>query len=64
MKTSFNRRQFLGTLGPLIMIGCTNTRNTSAPEMILHNANIITSNPSLPYAQALAHYQWQSSSGW
>ena len=54
MKTSLNRRQFLGTLGPLVMISCTNNKSISAPEIILHNSNVITSNPAQPYAQALA----------
>ncbi len=55
MKTRINRRQFANTLGMgsmgLIIL---NSFSQSNPEVILHNANIYTSNPGSPKAQAVA----------
>ena len=55
MKTRINRRQFantlgMGTMGLIIL----NSFLQSNPEIILHNANIYTSNPGSPKAQAVA----------
>ena len=55
MKTRINRRQFantlgMGTMGLIIL----NSFSQSNPEIILHNANIYTSNPGSPKAQAVA----------
>ena len=56
MIKNIDRRQFaqtlgMGTMGLLVLNSCsTSTR----PELILHNANIYTSNPNIPKAQAIA----------
>jgi len=55
MKRNFNRRQFVGTLGMGTMgMMMLNSCSSAAPEMILHNANIFTSNPLQGKAQAIA----------
>jgi predicted amidohydrolase YtcJ len=55
MKRNFNRRQFVGTLGMgtmgMLML---NSCSSAAPEIILHNANVFTSNPLQAKAQAIA----------
>lgn len=56
MKSSFNRRKFIetlgmGTIGSLVLSNC---NQKAAPELILHNANIITSNPLQAKAEAIA----------
>jgi predicted amidohydrolase YtcJ len=55
MKRNVNRRQFvstlgMGTVGLMLLKSC----SQSNPELILHNANLYTSNPRLPKARALA----------
>lgn len=55
MKRIINRRQFvntlgLGALGYVVFQSC----SSSGPELILHNANIFTSNTLQPFAQAIA----------
>ncbi len=55
MKRNFTRRQFVGTMGigtvgTLVLGSCT----TSGPDILLHNANIFTSDVSRPKAQAIA----------
>ncbi len=55
MKT-FSRRQFsttfgLGSLGLIVLNSC---KQSTPPDAILHNANIFTSNPNQPKAQAIA----------
>ncbi len=45
-----NRRKFVGLLGPL----AATTLFKTGPDLILHNANIITVDPSQPRAQAIA----------
>ncbi len=52
---NLDRRQFvqtlgMGTMGLLVLNSC----STSSPELILHNANIYTSDPSQPKSQAIA----------
>lgn len=55
MKRRINRRQFVNTLGMGTMgLVVLNSCSQSNPEIILHNANIHTSNPRLPKAQAIA----------
>jgi predicted amidohydrolase YtcJ len=56
MKRNLNRRQFIGTLGmgavgAMVFDSCSMSKG---PETILHNANIFTSNPVQPNAQAIA----------
>lgn len=56
MKYNLNRRQFvgtmgLGTMGLLVLNSCL---ASESPSLILHNANIFTSNPNQPNAQAIA----------
>ncbi len=55
MKNNFTRRQFVSTLG-MGTLGCMvlNSCSQSSPETILHNANIFTSDPGQPKAQAIA----------
>ena len=55
MKT-FSRRQFsttfgLGSLGLIVLNSC---KQSTPPDTILHNANIFTSDPNQPKAQAIA----------
>lgn len=55
MSTKINRRQFtgtlgLGTMGLIFLNSCVSTR----PDLIIHNANIYTSNPLMPKADAIA----------
>jgi len=55
MKRNFNRRHFVSTLGTgtvgfMILNSCAQSR----PDTILHNANIFTSDPGQPKAQAIA----------
>jgi predicted amidohydrolase YtcJ len=55
MTEKIDRRQFvqtlgLGTMGLMVLNSCT----TSSPELILHNANIFTSNPLSPKSEAIA----------
>lgn len=55
MIKNIDRRQFaqtlgMGTMGLMVLNSC----STSSPELILHNANIYTSNPNFPKAQAIA----------
>lgn len=55
MINNIDRRQFvqrlgMGTMGLLVLDSC----STSSPDLILHNANIYTSNPSFPKSQAIA----------
>lgn len=55
MINDIKRRQFvqtlgMGTMGLFVLDSCT----TSGPEIILHNANIYTSNPNQPKSQAIA----------
>ena len=50
-----NRRKFVqtlgvGTVGFMVWNSCSST----GPELILHNANVYTSNPNVPKAQAIA----------
>ena len=45
-----NRRKFVGLLGPLAV----STMIKTGPDLILHNANIITVDPSQPRAEAIA----------
>ncbi len=45
-----NRRKFVGLLGPL----AASTLFKTGPDLILHNANIITVDPNQPRAQAIA----------
>ena len=45
-----NRRKFVGLLGPL----AASTLFKAGPDLILHNANIITIDPSHARAQAIA----------
>lgn len=57
MKKALKRREFLATLGmgaaaSLVFPAC--SKPGSSPELILHNANIITSNPTQAKAQAVA----------
>jgi len=57
MNRNFNRRQFMGTLGmgtvgAMVLQSCSTTKG---PDTILHNANIFTSNPAAPKAQAIAY---------
>ena len=57
MKKDFNRRQFIGTLGmgtvgALAFNACSTSKG---PDTILYNANIFTSNPAQPKAQAIAY---------
>ena len=57
MKSNINRRQFVGTLGMgavglTIFNGCS-SQGTKA-DLVLHNANIFTSNPDFPKAEAIA----------
>lgn len=55
MKRNFNRRQFVGTLGMGTMgMMALNSCSSAAPDTILHNANIFTSNPGQAKAQAIA----------
>ena len=55
MKRNFNRRQFMGTLGMGTMgVIMLNSCSSSGPDVVLHNANIFTSNPAQPKAQAIA----------
>jgi hypothetical protein len=55
MINHIDRRQFVQTLGigsmGLIVL---NSCSSSSPELILHNANIYTSNPKQPKSQAIA----------
>lgn len=51
MNYKLNRREFLGTLAPLILVSCS---PKSGPQLVLYNANIITSNPNQPNAKAIA----------
>jgi len=55
MKSSFNRRQFVNTLG-MGSLGFVflNSFSQTHPEIIMHNANIFTSNIDYPKAQAIA----------
>ena len=41
----FNRRQFIGSIPALAMVSCYSSQK---PDIILHNANIITVNPLQP----------------
>ena len=55
MRNYISRRNFvetvgLGTMGLLVLNSCTQSK----PEIILHNANIYTSNPNQPKAEAIA----------
>lgn len=55
MTKKIARRQFvqnlgMGTMGLIVLNSC----STSRPELILHNANIITSNPLQPKCEAIA----------
>lgn len=55
MIRTIDRRQFvntlgMGTMGFMVLNSC----SRSNPELVLHNANIYTSDPRLPKAQALA----------
>lgn len=55
MINNIDRRQFvqtlgMGTMGLLVLNSC----STSRPELILHNANIYTSDPNQPKSQAVA----------
>jgi predicted amidohydrolase YtcJ len=55
MIKNIDRRQFvqtlgMGTMGLIVLNSC----STSSPELILHNANIYTSNPKFPKSQAIA----------
>jgi len=55
MKRNFNRRQFVSTLGVgTLGFIALNSCSQSSPDMILHNANIFTSDLSHPKAQAIA----------
>jgi predicted amidohydrolase YtcJ len=56
MSKEITRRQFTGTLGmgSLGLFMFNSCRNIPAPDIIIYNANIYTSNPSLPKAQAIA----------
>ena len=47
----FNRRQFIGSIPALAMVSCYSSQK---PDIILHNANIITVNPLQPKAEAIA----------
>jgi predicted amidohydrolase YtcJ len=56
MIKNIDRRQFaqtlgMGTMGLLVLNSCS---TSGSPELILHNANIYTSNPNIPKAQAIA----------
>ena len=55
MKRNFNRRQFVNTLG-MGSLGFVflNSFSQTHPEIIMHNANIFTSNIDYPKAQAIA----------
>ena len=57
MKKNFNRRQFIGTLGmgAVGALVCNSCSTSKGPDTILHNANIFTSNPAQPKAQAIAY---------
>ena len=55
MRKRIARRQFvqslgMGTMGLLVLNSC----STSGPELILHNANVYTSNPLQPKCEAIA----------
>ena len=55
MIKTVDRRQFvqtlgMGTMGLVVLNSC----SSSGPELILHNANIYTSNPNFPKSQAIA----------
>ncbi len=55
MIKTVDRRQFvqtlgMGTMGLVVLNSC----SSSSPELILHNANIYTSNPNFPKSQAIA----------
>jgi predicted amidohydrolase YtcJ len=55
LKEKIDRRQFvntmgMGTMGLMLMNAC----SQSSPEVVLYNANIYTSNPYAPKAQAVA----------
>ncbi len=55
MIKNVDRRQFvqtlgMGTMGLVVLNSC----SSSSPELILHNANIYTSNPNFPKSQAIA----------
>ncbi len=55
MIKNIDRRQFVQTLGMGTMgLIALNSCSTSSPELILHNANIYTSNPKFPKSQAIA----------
>lgn len=59
MKQRINRRQFVGTLGMgavgyMSLGSCSRSSTSQSAGTILHNAHIITSNPALPRAQAIA----------
>ena len=47
---NFNRRTFLASLSPLVMLPF----YQQSIDLILYNANIITVNPNQPSAQAIA----------
>ncbi len=56
MKRKMKRRQFvntmgLGSMGFMILNSCSRSNN---PDIIIHNANIFTSNPKQPKAKAIA----------
>ena len=46
----FNRRQFIASIPALAMVSCYKQN----PDIIIHNANIITVNPLQPKAEAIA----------
>lgn len=55
MIKNIDRRQFVQTLGMGSMgLMVLNSCSTSSPELILHNANIYTSNPKFSKAEAIA----------
>ena len=46
----FNRRQFIGSIPALAMVSCYSSQK---PDIILHNANIITVNTIQPKAEEI-----------
>lgn len=56
MSSSLNRKQFLQKTAPLALLPLMSFRELfkTAPDLILHNANIITVDPLKPRAQAIA----------
>ena len=57
MTTPFNRRQFIhtlgmGSIGAIALASCAQSHQRAS--LVLHNANIFTSNPRYPKAQAIA----------